>query len=122
MPVTHEILGETLALRMVGKYEPADIRTALATAFSGERADGVRGLLFDVSQSTSLRQRDARGIRAMAAFLAHLAARYHLRIALVGTSDLAFGLMRLGAADLEAVGVDTWVFRTNTEAERWLAE
>ena len=121
MPVTHEILGPTLVLRMIGEYEPTEIRSTLTDALRTVPAGVLRGILFDVSQSASLRRRDARAVRAMASFLAHVALQQRLRIALVGATDLAFGLMRLGAADLESAGVTAYVFRTEADAARWLA-
>ena len=121
MPVTHELQDGTIALRMVGEYEPADVRAALSGALESSGAEDLRGILFDVSRSTVLRRRDTRAIRAMAGFLAHVALQRQLRVALVGTGDLAYGLMRLGAADLDSAGVTASVFRDEADARRWLS-
>ena len=101
MPVSYEFDGSILALRMKGAYDPADIRRAVADALVEAAGREMTGLLFDVRGSVVLTRRSANQVRAMAAFLAHVAPSFGNRIALVASDDVGFGLMRLGAADLE---------------------
>lgn len=119
MPVTYELDGSTIALRMIGDYEPSDVRAALLAAL--DAAGGVvTGLLFDIRASRAIPRRTASDVRAMGQFLGDHAQRFGRRLALLVDSDAAFGLMRLGSVGLEQQGVDSCVFRDAAEAERWL--
>jgi hypothetical protein len=120
MPVSYEFDGSMLALRMVGSYEPADVRKAIADALREAGGRELTGLLFDVTASDALARRSANEVRAMAAFLAHVAPSFGNRIALVATNDVGYGLMRLGAVDLESAGVAPYVFRDVAAALAWL--
>jgi hypothetical protein len=120
MPVSYEIDGAVLAVRMIGEYEPADIRRAIAEALQEASGRELRGMLFDVRASDVLARRSTNEIRAMAAFLAHVAPSVGNRIALVATNDVGFGLMRLGAVDLESAGVAPHTFRDVAAATAWL--
>lgn len=120
MPVSYEFDDHVLALRMVGSYEPADIRRAVVEALKEAPGHALKGLLFDVRASDVLTRRSANEIRAMAAFLAHVAPSFGNRIALVAGNDVGFGLMRLGAVDLESAGVTPYAFRDLTAALAWL--
>ena len=120
MPVSYEFDENILVLRMVGDYVPADIRAALSAALQDDARPALTGLLFDVSASTSLGARSSRDVRSMAALLSHLAPQFGGRLALLGTTDLQYGQMRLGSVDVEAAGVDVWPFRDRSEALRWL--
>ena len=105
---------------MVGDYEPADIRIAIATALGERRAPFLDGMLFDVSDSAVLAKRTPLEIRSMAAVLAHNRKEYGNRLALVAGSDHAYGMMRLGCADVEAAGVASRCFRVAGDALEWL--
>ena len=120
MPVTYEILDTTIALRMTGVYDTADIRSALVAAIADPERPEITGMLFDVRRSQSIAGRSADEVRAMALFLAANAHHYGRRIALVASTDAAFGLMRLGAVGVEQYGVDSRVFRDVGEADAWL--
>ncbi len=120
MPVTYEIADTTITLRMTGVYDTGDIRAALMAAIAEPQRPEITGLLFDVRGSRSIAGRTADEVRAMALFLAAHADHYGRRLALVADADAAFGLMRLGAVDVEQHGVDSQVFRNAGEAEAWL--
>ncbi|MFL5562242.1 MAG: STAS/SEC14 domain-containing protein [Gemmatimonadaceae bacterium] len=122
MSVTYEVDGSTIALRLRGEYTTAAVRATALAAFADPDAAGATGLLFDVSHSRSIAGRSASEVRAMADFLASHAERFGRRLALVASSDAAFGLMRLGAVGLEQKGVDSRVFRDLAEAEAWLGQ
>ena len=121
MPVSYEFDHRILALRLTGRYETGDVRTALRAALDDPRSLDAVGLLFDVRDSRSLAGRSADEVRAMAQFIATHADRFHRRLALLADSDATFGLMRLGAVTVEQQGVETSVFRKLTDAEQWLA-
>ena len=121
MPVSYVFDGRLLALRMIGAYVPADIRAALAMALRDPRAPDIQGMLFDVSESESIARRTPQEVRAMAAFLAHNAPAFGGRLALVATTDVGYGLMRIGGADVDSAGVSVRTFRSVDEAIVWLA-
>lgn len=120
MPVTHEFEGQILTLRMTGEYVPADIRSALALALREPRVEPIHGMLFDVSDSSAIARRSTQEIRAMAAFLAHNGPSFGGRLALVAVTDISYGLMRVGGADVESAGVTVRAFRKVDEAKAWL--
>ena len=120
MPVTYEFDGRTLALRLTGFYETADVRAALLAALDDPACPALDGLLFDVSGSRSITQRTAAEVRTMAQFIAAHGGRFGRRLALVAATDAAFGLMRLGAVGVEQHGVATSVFRNTADAHHWL--
>jgi hypothetical protein len=119
MTVTYGFDGNVLIVRMIAEYEPADIRQAITAALAERQPEPMDGILFDVRASTALRRRTPNEIRAMAAFLAHVARDRKLRVALVADTDLAYGLMRLGAADVASVDVATMTFRDEVVAMAW---
>ena len=120
MPVLFDVGDDVIALRMVGAYQPADIRAALGDALADPGAASPRGLLFDVRGSESLRGRPTEEVRKMGRYLASHGARYGGRLALVASENFAYGLMRLGAASAEAGGVSASVFRDEPSARAWL--
>ena len=120
MPVLFELDDQVIALRMVGAYQPADIRAALRDAFADPGAASPIGLLFDVRPSESLRGRPTEEVRRMGRFLAAQGARFGGRLALVASENFAYGLMRLGAAAAESGGVAASVFRDEPAALAWL--
>jgi hypothetical protein len=120
MPVTYEFDDCIVILRMRGVYAPADIQRAFLRAVADQACPEIVGMLFDVRGSESLPGRSAGEVRAMARFLGAHAAEFGRRLAIVADTDAAFGLMRLGAVDVEQLGVDSRVFRSAAEADRWL--
>ena len=120
MPVTYEFDGPTIALRMTGDYQPADIRHALLAALDDPAGSDATGLLFDVRDSQAIARRSAADVRAMGQFIADHAHRFGHRLALVADTDAAFGLMRLGGVGVEQRGVESRVFRDPAEAASWL--
>lgn len=120
MPVTYEFDDCTVTLRMTGVYAPVETQRTLLQALADPACPEILGMLFDVRGSESLAGRSADEVRAMARFLGSHAARFGRRLAIVADTDAAFGLMRLGAVDVEQHGVDSRVFRCVTEASSWL--
>jgi hypothetical protein len=120
MPVSYEIEGGVIVLRMVEVYVPADIQAELLEALKDPRAPGAVGLLFDVSRSISLNARSSDEVAAMGYFLARHSDAFGRRIALVGFDDFPFGMMRMGKVTLEREGVTSEVFRSDKSAREWL--
>ena len=122
MPVEFEFTDRIVVLRMVDVYEQEDIKKALLQGLADPGVSGAIGLLFDVSQSTSLRKRSADDLVAMAYFISAHAASFAKRVALVGFDDFPFGMMRMGQVTLRREGLTAEVFREESNARQWLLQ
>ena len=120
MPVTHRRAGDIAVVEAFGRYEVADLRTAIEAAIAPFGPAGAAGLLFDLTRSDALRPRSADEVRAMALFIASRASGFAARLAMVTASDVAYGLMRMGAVAAESQGVTARVFRDPAAALAWL--
>ena len=101
-----------------GDYEA---ESALGTIDEALKATGpTTGLLLDLSDSTSFRQRSAEDLRGIASFLSTRRALFGSRMATVGQSDLAYGLLRMGTVFCSEQGIETATFRSRAEAVEWL--
>jgi hypothetical protein len=120
MPVAYEFDGSILVLRMTGEYLLIEIRIALAAALDEAESRIITGLLVDTSASESIATRSLGDITSVVGFLAYHSQSYGRRAALVATSDVAFGVLRMADADFDVAGVDTQLFRSYDEGMRWL--
>jgi hypothetical protein len=120
MPVAYEYDNDVILLRLVGKYTTSDLKSAILDALDDARLPERPVLLFDLRESRSLQDRTADEVRDMAHFLASHGRRFGNRLAMVTASDLAFGLMRLGAVTAETGGLAAEVFRDMGAAKEWL--
>jgi hypothetical protein len=120
VPVQHRRAGTIAVIEAVGRYEVAELRAAIEAAVASFGAKGATGLLFDLTRSEALGDRPTDEVRAMAYFIASKAAGFAARLAMVTGSDLAYGLMRLGAVVAESQGVTARVFRDPADALAWL--
>ena len=112
--------GAIAVVTASGRYEMSELRdgvdSALA-AFGGERASG---LLVDLSGSQVMPDRSSQDLQAMAYFLASRAEQFAQRLAMVTSTDLAYGMMRMGTVVVESQGVAARVFRDRGAAMTWL--
>ena len=120
MPVTYDFDDNILALRMVGEYQPSDIRTALVAAIESPDHLGITGLLVDVRQSESIARRTLGDLTAIVGFLVYHARAYGGRVALLASTDIGYGMVRLADVDLVTGGVATRTFRELRDAMQWL--
>jgi hypothetical protein len=120
MPVTYAFDDSIVVIRMEGQYTVPDLEQAILAGLGDPHRPADAVLMFDLSESRALRDRPTEDVRGMARFLARHRARYGSRLAMVAPSDLAFGLMRLGAVTAEGGGVDAEVFRDYVTARAWL--
>ena len=121
MPVQHRRAGDIAVVEASGRYEVAELRAAIDAAIAQFGADGAAGLLFDLTRSEALGDRPTDEVRAMAYFIASRAEGFGARLAMVTGSEVAYGLMRLGAIVAESQGVTAAVFRDAPSALAWLA-
>jgi hypothetical protein len=119
--VQHRRVGTIGVVEASGRYDVAELRAAIDAAIAPFGAKGADGLLFDLTHSDALGDRPTDEVRAMAYFIASKSAGFAARLAMVTGSDVAYGLMRLGAVVAESQGVAARVFRDFTDALAWLA-
>ena len=102
-----------------GTYET---QTGLAGIDEALAADDepALGLLLDLTDSESFRGRSTDGLRAVAQFLSTRRDRFSRRLATVGGSDLAYGLLRMATVFATDKGIESAAFRTREEALAWL--
>ena len=122
MPVSFEIDEGVIILRMVGAYSTAELSDAVVASVDAPESANAIGMVFNVSESDALKTRTADDVTSMGYFLASKSDRFSHRIALVGSSDFLFGMMRLGSSALEQLRVDNQVFRTEAEGIQWLRQ
>lgn len=122
MAVEWEITDGIISMRMSGVYDVADIYAGVRAALADPRSEGAIGLLFDVSKSESLKDRQPTDVHAVGYFVATHSDRFQKRVALVGESDFPYGMMRLGGAVLDSQGIANKVFRDAASGRDWLKE
>jgi hypothetical protein len=120
MPVMWSLDGDLVQLNLEGDYQPTDIIDAFLTALADRRCPQEVSLLLDTTRSQSLGMRSSAEIRHVAEYLGPYRERIRGRCAVVVSTDLHFGLSRMGSAYSENVGVDARVFRSTDEAVDWL--
>jgi len=120
MPVTYSFEGRLFRLKCSGNHTPEDVKTAFVKALKDQDFPKDAALLMDMSQSESFGQRTDDEIRSVAQFPAPWIEKIGNKCAVLVTSDLFYGLSRMGAVFAEAVGIDAQVFRNVDEALEWL--
>lgn len=120
VPVSFEVDGGVIFLRMAGAYSMTELRDAVVAALDAPESANAIGMVLNVSESEALKTRTADDVTSMGYFLASKSDRFSRRIALVASEDFRFGMMRLGSAALEQLRVDNQVFRTEAEGINWL--
>jgi len=119
MPVLYAFRGEVLELRAIGSYAPTEVATAFHLALADPARPRLRALLYDVRESLEVRTRSTPDVRAAVAFFSTLAKEVGQRAALLVSTDVAYGVMRMVAGWAEGSGIDVEVFRDPDEAYAW---
>ena len=120
MAIQHRREGNIAVVAAAGRYTAAELRDVIDAALASFGDDGSAGLLLDLSESESVGERTAEDLRAMALFFASRGHRFSSRLAMVAVTDIAYGLMRMGAVTAESQGIAAHVFRDYGSARRWL--
>jgi len=120
MSVSYTIEKSLLRLTLEGEYAPEDIVRQFLAAIDDPKCPKPAALLVDVTRSASLATRPVEQIRMIAERLGEFTERIGGRCAVLASSDVNFGLSRLGSVYSEGVGVSTSVFRDLPEALAWL--
>jgi hypothetical protein len=103
-----------------GQYEMSELRDGVDSALAAFGSDGASGLLVDLSDSQVMPDRSSQDLQTMAYFLVSRAQQFARRLAMVASTDLAFGMMRMGTVVVESQGVAARVFRDRAAAMTWL--
>jgi hypothetical protein len=122
MPVSFRKDGGCAVLELRGSYTAAEAHDALLQGLATFRGGPPLGLIVDVSQSKMLADRPSPEIARAAQALGMLGERFSYRMGIVAPSTLAFGLMRMGGAHAEHVGLVVRVCRTYESARDWVLQ
>jgi hypothetical protein len=106
-------------IHMSGRYSTVELRDTIHRALSDPACPPKPGLLCDLRGSDSIRERSADDVQGMARFLASLRQRLGGRVALLVDSNVAFGMMRMGASAIPEEGLKGEIFRELSAARAW---
>lgn len=122
MPVYTQMEDGILRVVVDGDYTSSELRRkgSEAARTAVETLGGPVFVLLDFSGAAGLRNKRATELRETAAFFASQPSL--ARVAVVAVSDLAFGLMRMGATFGAEEGLQVQAFRDREMALAWLAE
>jgi hypothetical protein len=109
-------------LELRGQYTVAEARTALEQGLSVLPPDRAPGLVVDLSESEMVGTRASPEIINAAAELAAIGDRISRRVAVVVSSEVAYGLMRMGSVHAERAGLSVRVCRARREAVDWVLD
>ena len=119
MPVSYAFRGDVLELRASGTYAPDEVAQAFSRALSDPERPVLRALLYDVRDSSVVGGRSTPDVRKAVTFFESLGHQVGQRVALLATTDVAYGVMRMVAAWAEGRNIDASVFRDADEAFAW---
>lgn len=119
MPVSYRFRGDVLELRAIGAYAPEEVAQAFDRALADPARPALRALLYDVRESSVVGGRSTPEVRTAVAFFESLGQQVGQRVALLATTDVAYGVMRMVAAWADARNIDASVFRDADEAFAW---
>ena len=120
MPVSYSFDSHIVVVRAVGSYSTDELKAATLASLADAEVPSRPVLMFDLRESQVLTERTAGQLEDMALFLADLAPRFGNRLAMLVSSTVGYGLMRMGSAYAESDESKPEVFRDYDEARRWL--
>jgi hypothetical protein len=120
MPLRYSFDEAIAVIHMSGEYSTVELRDAVLRALSDPACPPKPGLLCDLRGSESIKGRNADDVQGMARFLASLRSRLGGRVAMLVDSNVAFGMMRLGASAIPEEGLKGQIFRELPAARAWL--
>ena len=120
MSLSYDYDGPIVVIHMDGDYTTAQLREVVLRALDDSACPSKPVLLLDGHSSAVLSTRTPADVQEMGRFCASIAPRFGGRAAVVATTDLAYGLVRIGAVFAEQGGVGTQVFRSLNAARAWL--
>ena len=119
MGLSYSYDEDTLRIVAEGNYSAQDLREFLLETMSDPRTRPGIATLMDIRGTEAVRTTEE--LVSLADFLGSKRDRsIPLRVAVVATGDLLFGLSRMVSVYVERYGVDLQVFREIEPAELWL--
>ncbi len=122
MPVSHRYDGRIVIMQMHGQYTTAELREGILSALKSDDTPENPVMLFDLRESTSLRDRTPADIRGISQFLVAHGDLLSRTLAMVVSDDVGFGRIRMGSTEAEWGGIKPMVFRHFDEADAWLTQ
>ncbi|MFL5562696.1 MAG: hypothetical protein ACJ79K_14595 [Gemmatimonadaceae bacterium] len=119
MPVPYAFVGNILEIRVTGNYMPRDVEAAFRQAFADPARPTLRALLYDARDSAVIGERTTPDVREAIRFFEGLREHIGQRVALLASTDVAYGVMRMVAGWAAAAGLEAEVFREPAEALDW---
>lgn len=119
MPVTYRFAGEVLEISAVGVYATSDVARVFEDAIADPGRPSLRALLYDVRDSSVIGSRTTPDVQAAISFFQGLAPHIGRRVALLASTDAAYGVMRMVAGWAAAAAVEAEVFRDRAAALEW---
>lgn len=120
MSVRYTISGRLLHLYLEGTYAPGDVVTTFDRALEDPALPMDARLVIDVRQSDVFQNRETADIQRVAEAFRPRAHRVGGRCAMLVSSQVQYGVARMGAAFAEARAVEARVFTDLGEALAWL--
>ena len=120
MPVTYAFVGDVLEIRAAGTYATDAVTHVFRAALADPARPALRALLYDARDSAVVGGRTTPEVRRAVAFFNDLTPHVG-RLALLVTSDVAYGVMRMVAGWAEGAGIEAAVFRDHATALAWAA-
>jgi len=119
MPVSYAFRGEVLEIRATGAYAADEVGLVFRAALEDPARPVLRALLYDVRESAVVATRTTPQVREAVGFFHGLSHQVGQRVALVATTDVAYGVMRMVAGWAEGQDIEVAVFRDPDEALAW---
>lgn len=120
MPVSYRFDSTIVIIELVGEYSMNDIPATIIKSLADSTCPIKPCILIDLSESLSIDKRTSEDVITMALSLVPLGKHFNNHIALVAPNNLQYGLMRMGAVFSDEQGMKVEIFRSFTDARKWL--
>jgi hypothetical protein len=105
----------------IGEYERGEFLAVLERTLAALHDLPSQGLLIDVSQSVAIRRRSNDDMYSFGMTMMSQRDLFANRLAIIATTEVTFGLVRMGLARATECGLESQVFRDYERALAWLA-
>lgn len=122
MPAAYREEDGCGVLELGGTYTVVEARDALMGGLGDASREQRIGLIVDISESEMVVGRTSAEIMRAAQALGVIGDRFSQRLAVVASTAVAFGLMRMGGVHAENVGLTVHVFRDFHSALEWVLQ
>jgi hypothetical protein len=120
MPFTYRFDSKIIVIEMAGKYSLDEIRQAIHNLFADPECPTNASLIINLTDSESIINRSPEEIKKIANVIVSISERFNCRIALVAPKDLPYDMKRMTSVGSSEKGIESEVFRTIAEAQKWL--